>query len=98
MLLNKLNTMIKFLKKVFSSSDDQEFHLEKLHRTIEPVENVLNDNQMTKAEAWYNNHRNHVNKITSETEMVFPPTDSEDKNNPVLWKPSHWKWYLENNH
>jgi len=55
---------------------------------------ILTPDQVFKIILWYTGHSQHIMNITSNTEYFYPPTD-EDKNNPSLWKPEHWKWYLE---
>ena len=42
---------------------------------------------------YYHNHRDHVNGLfnlaTTETEVSV-----EDEAQPELWKPEHWRWFL----
>ena len=52
--------------------------------------------QLESADMWYCLHKNHVNKLYYLADKSFPPTLTEDKNNPALWKAAHWKWYLDN--
>jgi len=61
----------------------------------EPIEEVLTHDQIVKAEEWLRIHRKHVCNIVMLVNKNFPPTLSEDKNNPNLWKAGHWRWYLD---
>ena len=56
----------------------------------------LSNEQLERADMWYCLHKNHVNKLYHLADNSFPPTLTEDKNNPALWKAGHWKWYLDN--
>ena len=38
-----------------------------------------------------------VFKKVKNIEKQYHPTESEDINNPMIWKPEHWKWYLKKN-
>lgn len=45
---------------------------------------------------WENNHRSYVkNLIRSEKNDSYPPSGS-DMYHPELWKPTHWKWLIDN--
>lgn len=53
--------------------------------------------QINKAIDFYKTHRRVVdNLIKQKTVNNYPPTEVEDKNDPRLWKASHWKWLKEN--
>ena len=56
-------------------------------------EEILTGMQIQEAEIWYYKHRNHVNSLVN-GKAKFPPTTQEDKNEPSLWKPEHWNWFL----
>ena len=55
----------------------------------------ISNEQIQKAKEWFALHKDHINKITKEMITCYPPTDNEDKNNPSLWKASHWLWFLK---
>jgi hypothetical protein len=59
------------------------------------VNDVLSINQRCVARVWYNSHKEHIDKMVSEAEKAYSPSLFEDKNNPMLWKAEHWKWYLK---
>lgn len=56
---------------------------------------VLTSQQIIKAKEWYDLHKYHVLLMKSKVDKYFAPTDGEDKNNPNLWKPEHWLWFLK---
>lgn len=58
------------------------------------LETHLTNQQIQKAKDWYLKHKTHVNIITNGVGK-FPPTLHEDKNNPSIWKPEHWNWFLD---
>ena len=55
---------------------------------------VLSTEQTLKTLIWLKEHRKHVYNMVFNSEKEYPPSDNEDKNNPALWKPEHWKWFL----
>lgn len=56
----------------------------------------MNGQQVKTAMEWYKDHKEHVDVIIKEGFHSFPPTEVDDKNDPRIWKPSHWRWFLEN--
>jgi len=55
----------------------------------------LTEEQIKAAKTWHSLHKYHINRITKNVKLGYPPTQEEDKNNPVLWKPEHWFWLLK---
>lgn len=76
--------MIKFIRRLFNSSKQQ---------CNIPV---VSGSCLKKADMWYCTHKNHVNKLYWQAHIGYAPTEPLDINNPELWKPEHWKWYLDN--
>jgi len=60
------------------------------------MKKILNTTQILKATIWLEKHIKHIYNIELNSIDEYPPTDNEDKNNPKLWKPEHWKWFLHN--
>ena len=58
------------------------------------VQDTLTDKQINRALHWYATHVDHVNKLMLSTENTYPPSLNEDKEEPSLWKPEHWKWFI----
>lgn len=58
------------------------------------MESTLTTEQLTKASEWYKAHKEHVDKLVKDIKNPYPPTDTEDKNSPALWKANHWAWFL----
>ena len=57
---------------------------------------IVSDSCLDSADLWYCLHKNHVNKMYSNAKIGYAPTETLDIENPNLWKPEHWKWYLDN--
>ena len=55
---------------------------------------VLTKAQLLNAAKWYAEHQRHVLSVSRRYVGGFPPTDNLDKNQPELWKPQHWAWFL----
>ena len=55
---------------------------------------ILTQEQEKRAKDWYSLHEKHVNKLIGFAEKSFSPTLWEDKRDPRIWKPEHWKWFL----
>lgn len=45
---------------------------------------MLTQNQIKKGKEWERNHSDHIKKIVKETALSYPPTDTEEKNNPAF--------------
>jgi len=56
--------------------------------------NILTEEQINKANNWNKNHYWQVDALINCTESQYPPSTEEDKNNPILWKSEHWRWFL----
>lgn len=56
----------------------------------------ISDSCLEKADMWYCTHKDHVNKKYAAATSGYPPSETEDMNNPSLWKCEHWKWYVDN--
>lgn len=56
---------------------------------------VLTNEQIEKSLDWYKIHEQHVKTLCLNERNEFAPSLYEDKNNPNLWKPGHWKWFLK---
>ncbi len=63
---------------------------------FEELQKEWNIDQRKKANDWYDSHKDHVNNLVKETRNYYPPTETEDINNPALWKANHWGWFLNN--
>lgn len=48
-----------------------------------------------KAYEWYENHKEHVEKIIEEGDNSIKPS-KEDIEHPELWKGIHWSWFFDN--
>jgi hypothetical protein len=59
------------------------------------MDNLI-DVDLTPAKQWYKAHRNHIDHLIDDECIVFSyPPSYEDASKPYLWKPEHWKWFLE---
>lgn len=64
---------------------------------MKPTENKnpLTLEQILRGNKWLAMHIEHVGALMRDEDITeYPPTDNEDKNNPALWKRSHWRWFL----
>ena len=43
---------------------------------------------------WYEDHREHVDKLVASTTDKYAPSES-DRVRYELWKPAHWNWYFD---
>lgn len=84
--------MWKWLKNIFKEKTTDELY------TVKITEHDLSDEQLEEARRFYDNHKNWIHKIMKEpdNENEYPPTEVEDKNDPRLWKPQYWKWFVNN--
>lgn len=91
-------TCFRFLPKHSLSSDLLSKKKDKCLNYIEwtyPEEiNKKLEKVKDKANEFYDKHTKHINKLVLSAEMGYPPSD-EDFNNPMLWKPEHWFWFLK---
>ena len=55
----------------------------------------LTERQIEKGKKILAERKTYVDTLLKEAIMEIPPTEVEDKNNPFLWKPNHWKWFLK---
>jgi hypothetical protein len=56
---------------------------------------ALSAPQVEKALVWAQRHRKHVESLATGAAHSYPPTLSEDKRRPELWKSGHWHWFLQ---
>ena len=47
-----------------------------------------------RAEAWYKEHKSHVNQLIEESSGSYSPSGS-DLYRPELWKSAHWRWFKQ---
>ena len=52
---------------------------------------VLTIEQTGKAFLFYNKHKVHIDKLLSTTKIMYEPSQTEDKNDPMIWKAEYWK-------
>ena len=55
---------------------------------------VLTANQICDIYKFYIANEDRINKKVSEVKLAYPPSEIEDKNNPMIWKDEYWKWFL----
>ena len=53
---------------------------------------VLTKEQIAKAVAWYDLHSRYVLQITAPYVSGYEPPECKD--NPELWKPLQWAWFI----
>lgn len=57
---------------------------------------TIDDKYLEKADMWYNLHVDHITNLIKNIKTGYPPTLTEDIINPWLWKPEHWRWFINN--
>lgn len=58
------------------------------------VEQVLREDQKTKAIRYYKDNKDRVDFMVRQTDKAYEPSQTEDKNDPRIWKAEHWNWFL----
>ena len=53
-----------------------------------------------KGMAWFNAHKDHVQKLIAIAKGSYEPSPDPyhkggEAGDPCLWKPEHWKWFLQ---
>ena len=91
----KLKKMIKWIEHIFKS-DKTALNKPIVSGTFAKISDVLTDKQKNGAFLYYLNHKEHIENIMSETNKAYEPSQSEDKNDPRIWKAEYWKWFLAN--
>lgn len=57
------------------------------------VSEALTQEQIDRAQDFYDNHKEHVTRLMLETNVAFDVSGS-DKLDPRLWKAGHWLWFI----
>jgi len=57
-------------------------------------DSYLTFEQAWNAKDWMKKNLLYVFTLIKELHTGYPPTLSEDKNNPKLWKGEHWYWFV----
>lgn len=58
------------------------------------MEDELNESQIENALSFYNENKDVLKSRAAVAGNRYPPTDLVEKDNPVIWKPNHWKWFI----
>jgi len=61
------------------------------------IEDMLSYDQILNAQEYYQEHKYRIDGMLDETDIGFDVSEAEDKNDPRLWKPGHWLWFLHYN-
>jgi hypothetical protein len=71
--------------------------LDDLHNAVFEFnsDTYLTFEQAWRAKDWMKKHLFHVFNLIKNLESGYAPTLQEDKNNPALWKPQHWIWFIQ---
>lgn len=57
------------------------------------VEDVMTKEQIEFAQDFLDDHKKHVLSITKDVNLATD-VPTEDMSNPILWKPTHWNWFI----
>ncbi len=63
-------------------------------RKLPEVSDTLSDEQIERVLRYVKNHPVAVNSLLKEANLPFEVSETEDKNDPRLWKPGHWLWFF----
>ncbi len=55
---------------------------------------VLSGIQLKRANNWLADYEVHIHDLCRHVKGSFPPSLSDDKDDPALWKTEHWRWFL----
>ena len=55
---------------------------------------ILSVRQIQRVLNFYDDHKEMVDKMMTETDKSFPPSQPEDKVDPSIWKPGYWNWFM----
>lgn len=88
--------MLKLLKNLFTKKSNG--IKQYVSGSLLKINEVLTTEQERRVLLFYNEHRKYIDKLVSETEKAYEPSQGEDKNNPMIWKAEYWKWFLANCH
>lgn len=58
------------------------------------IEEVLDDEQIGRAFLFYKKNKEYINKLMKQSNIMAEPSQSEDKNKPILWKAEYWNWFF----
>lgn len=61
-----------------------------------PSDSYLTFPQAWEAKDFMKRHLYHIFTLIDDLSEGYPPTLHEDKNNPGIWKPEHWFWFIHN--
>lgn len=65
-------------------------------RTWGDMSQVDRNEVVSKAQIWYLDHKDHVQRIVMASHPYFPgtPPSGSDLLKPELWKACHWNWFF----
>jgi hypothetical protein len=79
--------MKKLLEFLFGKKTQSDTSLPK-------ISEVLSEKQESDARTFYNRHKPRIDMLIKHIDKAYAPSQSEDKNNPMIWKTEYWKWFL----
>lgn len=88
---------MNWIKKLIGLKTEKQCAIHSVSDMCALPEEILTPDQIQNALTWYDNHRNHVNRLVNGASK-FPPRLNEDKRDCRLWKPEHWNWFLAHYH
>lgn len=58
------------------------------------IEEVLSSDQIIKALYFYNDNKQYIEDMVETTIESIEPIELDDKNDPSIWIPEYWKWFI----
>jgi hypothetical protein len=65
-----------------------------------PKEHTMKTEDSDRAARWYLDHKKHVDRLIAAETNAYEPSDATyhmggDAHDPALWKPAHWRWFIQ---
>ena len=90
-----MSKLTKHHYNAFTKADtSRPVYIDLSDKLVSTREDFFTEEQFNKAKEHYEDFTMLVNLRMSDTELAYQPSQ-EDKNEPLLWKPEHWKWFFQ---
>lgn len=86
--------MIDLFKEYRKYKARQKCAIQNVSSMSAKLEDALTNEQIGRAFLFYSKHREYIWVLVDGYDKTFEPTQSEDKNDPSIWKAGHWKWFI----
>lgn len=88
---------MNWLKRLFGIEEKKDSVFKPIFDVLpKKIEEVLNERQKEKALLFYKHHKERIDTWVKTTSKSYEPSEPDDKEDPRIWKPEYWKWFLTN--